>query len=910
MADGTSVGKVQLDVELNKESISSEIKNLNNMFKDTDLGLGLKNSLNSISESINNFINKDITRLTDSIKESVDELSKVKAVSSIDAKSADTNVIEKGFKSMFSRIKTFAQESVNKTTNDINKFATAGKSSNDKVSASIDKMNAEYEKTEAKIKEIRNEMSKLFAEQDSITNEMQKYPAFSGMSKDESMDEMIKSNPQYNVLSEQIDKLTAKMDPLIEKNKKLAEEIKNTGKSANESGRRMKFFGKNSEKAGKSADKASKKTRTFGNEMQKGGGKAAGFAAMLNKSFMTILRRLFVYNLIMKGIRGIMSYMGAALKTNKQFTNSLNIIKTNLMVAFQPIYDYILPAINALMQGVARVTTYVASAISSLLGKTYQQSFNAAKGLQASKKAMDEYGKSAKNASGSLAGFDEINQIDTGDSDASSGAGGFEMVMPETSTINLTGFERFKALLNPITESLGKLKTGLEPLKSFAAKGLNDFYNNFLVPVGGWVLGEGLPRFIDAITNGLSLINWESINSGLNNLWYAITPFAINVGEGLLWFWENVLTPLGTWAMNEVVPLFLNILAEAFRIINEVIGALQPMWQWLWDSFFVPIAEWTGGIVVSVLEGLRKALNSIGNWIAENQSAIENMTIVIGSFMAAWGIVNLAQTISGIVAALITYIATGGLATAVTTALGTAVGFLTSPITIVIAIIGALIAVGVLLYKNWDKITEWAGKLWENIKNIFGKIGDWISGVWDSIMNGAKAVGNFLKGIFDGIAGFFKNIVNGVIKALNFMIRALNKLSFDVPEWVPGIGGKKFGFNLKEIPLLARGGIVDQPTLAMVGERGKEAVMPLENNTGWIDNLAGQLAMKMGGPSGSTQDAGLLQQVVDVLLRILDAIINNDGDTILQVGQTELGRATIRAINAVQKQEGRLLLEL
>lgn len=98
----------------------------------------------------------------------------------------------------------------------------------------------------------------------------------------------------------------------------------------------------------------------------------------------------------------------------------------------------------------------------------------------------------------------------------------------------------------------------------------------------------------------------------------------------------------------------------------------------------------------------------------------------------------------------------------------------------------------------------------------------------------------------EGFRNFFKGFINSIIGGVNTVIRGLNKIKFDIPDWVPVIGGKEFGFNIKEIPLMAKGGIVDKPTLAMVGEAGKEAVMPLENNTGWIDQLADKLGGKLG----------------------------------------------------------------
>jgi phage-related minor tail protein len=989
MADeSTSVGKIQLDIEISKSSISREMEGISKAFSS-----GIKNSFGNIGNQMTGFV-----------KNTID--------------------------SMANRFKSFAQ---------------VGSDSSKQVSQSVEEMNSQYKKTQTEILKIQEELTKLDAQRDSIINNYKDMPAFSGMSKDESLEQMLKSNTQFQKLTDGIDRLTAKMNSLNTENKKSEQSMNDLGQSINNSNREFK-------KSETAAKKTGRSFKLLGDQASKSSSKVGGFAAIINRSFMTILRRLFVYQLMYKALRNMISYMSGALKTNKQFVSSLNVIKTSLRVAFQPIYDFILPALNVLMQGIAKVTTYIAAAISALFGKTYKQSYDSAKGIETAKKAMEGYGGAAKKAKGALAGFDEINQLDTkkDDKDSGGGAGEFEMEMPDTSNIDLLGLEKFKELLQPTIDSLKNLGLALEPLKNFAAQGLRDFYNEFLVPVGQWTLGEGLPRlidgltkivsgvdwgylnsslkdlwtslapfatnigegllgfyeqvlvpigtwvlgeglsrFIDAITNGLAQINWEPIHAGLNNLWSALTPFAINVGEGLLWFWENVLVPIGTWTMNEIVPRFLDTLSEAIRILNGVIEALKPLGQWLWDSLLQPLAEWTAGVIVSVLDGIKNALKGIGDWIKDNQTAVENMAIAIGSFMAAWVIVDLAVKIGGIVSALVTFITTGGLATGVTTAFGAAVAFLTSPITIAIAIIGSLIAVGVLLYKNWDEISAWLKKIWEDIKkkaeeiwnglaeffkktwdsikknieeiwnaiatfftniwnsiktkaeeiwkglttfldntwnniktkattifnnikdtisNIFNAIKTTSSNIWNgitsgltnafnSIYNGAvnifNKMSNFIKGITDGIAGFFKGMVNGVIKALNFMTNGLNKLNVDIPDWVPGIGGKSLGFNIPNIPELARGGIVDQPTLAMVGERGKEAVVPLEN-TAFVDTLASALgnavmaAMQMGNISQSSGEGGdtILQIDGMTIGRILGPILDKEkgriGNTIIQ----------------------------
>jgi phage-related minor tail protein len=154
-----------------------------------------------------------------------------------------------------------------------------------------------------------------------------------------------------------------------------------------------------------------------------------------------------------------------------------------------------------------------------------------------------------------------------------------------------------------------------------------------------------------------------------------------------------------------------------------------------------------------------------------------------------------------------------------------------NPIGIVIVAIGALVAAFVLL---WNKC--------EGFRNFF-------IGMWEAIKTAAKSAGEFIGGIFESIMNTVRGVINGIIKGINAAIGAINKISVTIPDWVPEFGGKTIGFNLKTIPLLAKGAVVDKPTLAMVGEAGKEAVMPLENNTSWINELANKIGGKLQSQS-------------------------------------------------------------
>ena len=148
-----------------------------------------------------------------------------------------------------------------------------------------------------------------------------------------------------------------------------------------------------------------------------------------------------------------------------------------------------------------------------------------------------------------------------------------------------------------------------------------------------------------------------------------------------------------------------------------------------------------------------------------------------------------------------------------------------NPIGIVVMAIAGLVTAFVTL---WNKC--------EGFRNFF-------INMWDGIKKTFSGLASFIGNIFSTVGGMIKGYINGYIKLINGVINTINKIK--IPEWkiFGSLAGK--GLNLKTIPLLARGGIVDNPTLAMVGEAGKEAVMPLENNTAWIDKLADKLSGKM-----------------------------------------------------------------
>lgn len=279
-----------------------------------------------------------------------------------------------------------------------------------------------------------------------------------------------------------------------------------------------------------------------------------------------------------------------------------------------------------------------------------------------------------------------------------------------------------------------------------------------------WDIFNNILSTIDEITD--STVKWAEkldfspLLESINGLLEALKPLSENIGSGLKWFWDNVLLPVAGWAIEDAVPAFLNLLSSAIDVLNSVVEALKPLGKWLWDKFLKPIASWTGGVIVTVINNLSKALKGVSDWISQHQTAVENIAIAVGTMGAAFaiaGIVNAASTALAAAGGVM------GILTPITTALGAAINFLTSPITLVILAIGALIAIGVLLYKNWDTVKEYALATWEKIKEVFSAIGSWIyENVIEPVVNAFKAAWEAIKKVWSAVIGFFKRVWSGI----------------------------------------------------------------------------------------------------------------------------------------------------
>ena len=194
-------------------------------------------------------------------------------------------------------------------------------------------------------------------------------------------------------------------------------------------------------------------------------------------------------------------------------------------------------------------------------------------------------------------------------------------------------------------------------------------------------------------------------------------------------------------------------------------------------------------------------------------------------------------------------------------------------------------------------VSAWFGNTFTSaynaVKNAFSSIGSFFNGVWSTVqsifVNAGQKVGSAVGGAFrsavNGVLGTIENVVNGFIGMINGVIGMINK--------IPGVSLGGIGYV--SLPRLARGGIVDSPTVAMIGEAGKEVVMPLEN-TGFLQTMGrvvgGAVVNALGG--GLPQSGGF----------------SGSGDIVIMVGGHEFGRVAIQEINKEHERAGQTLLKI
>lgn len=532
------------------------------------------------------------------------------------------------------------------------------------------------------------------------------------------------------------------------------------------------------------------------------------------------------------------------LKTaiTRGLANIMNAIGQSNIAGF---FNGIAKAINSVIPyivGFVKACVTAVGVISSLFGKSTKKDVDSTttslKNLGSSggstSKGLDKATGSAnklKKALNGLSAFDEMNVLKEADSGSGgdSDSGGGADLSSGLGDIDLSGFDTG---LGNVSSKADEVAQRIMEVFSTVGEVLKSIWDS-----------EPVQAFVDfAVTYGQFLFDywstlavdlWTNLQMTWSNIEGDVTTLLTNMSTLWTLFWTDMSNGIKKWGdpvIQGVSGVFNSIWKDAISPTIELItkawadfsGILVDLWkehgqplidnigefatktialfQSIWDNVIAPIVEpfleMLSWLWDKHLKGLVK---EVGDFIGE---LINGALEIYNKFIqpiVMWLLEKLAPVWSY-------------LSSLVVGVLGTVLGVVTDVIGDIIKVFKGIIEfITGIFTGNWKKA-------WQGVKDIF-------------------------KGIIDALAGIFKAPINFIIDGINAFISGLNKIK--IPDWVPVVGGK--GFHINKIPKLAQGGVVDKPTIAMVGEAGKEAVVPLERNTGWIDVLVSKLKDKDDG---------------------------------------------------------------
>lgn len=598
-------------------------------------------------------------------------------------------------------------------------------------------------------------------------------------------------------------------------------------------------------------------------------------ARKMERSFSRLgrmIKRVFVLTAILRALRAFRDYFGSVLMSTPEFAQALGQLKSALLTLVQPIISIVIPAFVRLLQIVTTVVTALADLVSRLFGTTFEASQEAAQGLHEQADAYKATGSAAKKASKSLANFDQINKLENSGGGAGAAAAGSPLFdvesLPESTLKSILGLiEAIGAALLAwkISDALGLglkgflglallLYSTLQFIKAYLSAWDEGITWDNLKKLFLWLAGAALGAFLAFGKTGASVVLI------LGGLAIAVAAFKDAWENGISL--ENIIALLGGIGAAALGAglIFGKAGAGIVLILGGIalaILAIKDAWEngVTWEN----MAALLGGVAVAAL-GAFLAFGKVGAGV---------VLIVGGLAMLVLGIKDVMENGLNLKNGLL--IIAGILAT------GLGISLLTgSFIPLLVAAIVGVIAAVTMLGGTFENV-------FGGVHQLLGGFVKFFKGVFTGDMEmAAEGLKDIFFGLLNTVLGIVGGLVNVIVKGLNWVIDQLNKVSFDVPDWVPGIGGTHVGVNIGhikewEVPMLAQGAVIppNREFMAVLGDQ----------------------------KSGTNIEAPL-ETIVQAFRQALGERGGSQRTIILQVDRHELGRVTFDAYNAESQRVG------
>lgn len=596
------------------------------------------------------------------------------------------------------------------------------------------------------------------------------------------------------------------------------------------------------------------------------------------------------------GVRSAFMLLRQASSTwgqyNEQYAKDLEYIRFALANGLAPILEKIVQLAQTLM-------AYINYLSNAWFGKAI---FASSKDFENMQKSASGVAKSTKEIKNNLAGFDELNVLSSNGNQDVGGVGGIttpsvnldEVEIPEWLVKIADILKPVVDFFNQINEKYGPVATGIavvvSALAGFAVlKGIIKLITGVGKAVGG--VTADFTGFFDALGRAVEAI---AVLGGLTLVIQAITDLIDAFSKSGMTLGE----------VAGLLGIVLGELAVAFLALMGVMTALKPSWQSI-----------AGAVVI--FAGLAAVMLTVTNLIQTFSESGMTLNEVIGlmstillTIVGTMGMVALLgpQMTAGLLPFLGVVAGISALLTVMALTLPTILEACEKFISgIAPAIISIIDAISVGISKIIESIGITLPPIIESIGHLFTSIFDGIAKiiqtVVDVVINLQKTTIEFIDQLGPAINNFVDGIISAVTKLINFVISGIeymvNLIISGINKIIDGVNsvGDYVGFTIEHVPAfelprfvpkLAKGGIVAKPTQAIIGEAGREAVMPLDNNTEWMDLLADKLSDRIPTGAGSQEVVirfeGTMAQFVRSLKPHIEMENKRAGTRIIQGG--------------------------